>query len=191
MMPLRLIGLTALCGSVLLTTTACSSSEESPAESDQPQRQANIDLPPVPPLPLLDVPAEYPDGSRSIMGLLVDRDDLFQTQVEVSGVVTRIYECSEPLEDGEEWDPEDGPRPGCNYPHLFIADAMESPREIIVTGYDAAHYEPQLEVGLRYRFSGFYTVQSRGFTASEYGLIDADTIEGNGVEAPPPPEDAP
>lgn len=183
----------ASCALLALVVGCSSDKNDASGDAQQPAREANVNLPPVPDLPLLDVPRQYPDKTLSVMGLLIDRDKLLMQPVTVSALVVDIYACDIPADvdvgrtAGKGRDAKakaDEPRPGCLYPHFYIADAENSPRRILVTGYDAAHYEPQLQPMTRYRFSGTYSVQARGFSSSEQGLILVDTIEGSGITQP-------
>lgn len=167
-----------------LAIIGCSNASESrdDTEMEAPTNE-NVNLPPVPELPLLDIPREYEDGSLSVIGLMIERDEHMLEQVTVAGMVVKIYECD--AEDGAKEKGEDGLVEGCLYPHFYIADTPDSPKRILVTGYNAQHYEPQLQVMTRYRIHGTYSIQAHGFSSSETGLINADSIEGSGIEPPP------
>lgn len=173
----RFVALGALLGGA---TLACSNSDNGTAASSaEAPRNENVNLPPVPNLPLLDIPRTYPDGTHSVMGVLIDREQLLLSTITISGMVVDVYECEETGGAGDAG--EDGLRAGCLYPHFYIADTPDSPKRILVTGYNAAHYEPQLQPMTRYRFTGHYSVQARGFSSSENGLLSVDAIEGSGV----------
>lgn len=173
-----LIGLTAC-----LAIVGCANASESDdnAEIEAPTNE-NVQLPPVPELPLLDIPRQYDDGSLSVIGLLIERDEHMLDHVTVAGMVVDIYECDTGDKNVKKGD--DGLVEGCLYPHFYIADTPDSTKRILVTGYNASHYEPQLQVMTRYRVSGTYSIQASGFSSSETGLIVADVIEGSGVEPP-------
>lgn len=147
-------------------------------------REANIDLPPVPPLPLLDIPREYPDGTLSAMGLTLKRDENMAKKVAVSGIVVDKYVCETP-EDTRGRRGAAAPASPCLYPHFFLADSPTSTRRILITGYDSS-YESQLMENTRYTVRGLYTVQATGFQASEWGIIIPDAIEGSGIQQPAP-----
>ena len=141
---------------------------------------SNVNLPPIPPLPLLDIPREYPDGSLSVMGLTIARDANMAKKVRASGLVVERYECDEAASARGRSNPS---VEGCLYPHFYLADAPSSSRRILVTGYDSS-YESQLLENTRYTISGLYTVQASGFQASEWGIIVPDKIEGSGISQP-------
>lgn len=178
---------------LLVSTAACSSADEN-ANTGTPEapRHEKVQLPPVPALPLLDLPRTYADGSHSVMGVLIERDKLMLKTITVSGMIVDVYECEVPEEpsnarrsnDRSSEDENTDPRPGCLYPHFYVADTPDSPKRILVTGYDASHYEPQLQPMTRYRVTGHYSVQARGFSSSETGLLVADEIAGSGIVQP-------
>lgn len=178
MMRISALARFAVLGALLVgANVACSNSDNGAAAATaEAPRNENVNLPPVPDLPLLDIPRSYPDGTHSVMGVLIDREKLLLSTITISGMVVDVYECENPGDAGE-----DGLRAGCLYPHFYIADTPDSPKRILVTGYNAAHYEPQLQPMTRYRFTGHYSVQARGFSSSESGLLSVDTIEGSGV----------
>lgn len=166
-----------------LAIIGCSNATDDSADADiEAPTNENVNLPAVPALPLLDIPREYEDGSLSVIGLMIERDDHMLETVSVAGMVVEIYECE--AADGAKEKGEDGLVEGCLYPHFYIADTPDSPKRMLVTGYDAQHYEPQLQVMTRYRIHGTYSIQAHGFSSSETGLIVADAIEGSGIEAP-------
>src|SRR5690625_277627 len=149
----------------------------------------NVKLPPVPDLPLLDIPRVYDDRSLSVIGLMIDRDKYMLEEVTVSAMIVETYECehakdADKKSKGKKEAGSDGLVEGCLYPHFYIADTPDSPKKILVTGYNASHYEPQLQETTRYRFHGVYSIQASGFSSSESGLIIADRIEGSGLTQP-------
>lgn len=185
---------------VLLTLSGCDAlTPERPnlmVEPDVERPEPSVDLPPVPPLELLDLPRQYGDGSWSITGLLLQRETLRQADVRLTGVVQELYVCETPSVAAEEdagsvavetdvLPTRDTVPPGCLRPHLFIADSMQSTRRLLVTGYLALHWEPQLSVGQRVVVVGRYAQEARGFISTEEGLVIADGFEGDGLEPLP------
>lgn len=153
---------------------------------------ADVQLPPVPNLDLVDVPAVYDDGSRSVSGVLLNRDELQDTAMRVTGILQEIYVCDVPLDPdaGQAEEPEPGQparfrvRPGCLRPHVYIADSLRSGQRLLVTGYDPLVYEPQLRPGTKYTFDGVYVHQTRGFISTEDGLLVVTAITGEGIVLP-------
>lgn len=184
----RIISASLMSIAACFALVGCSDKADSDESADiEAPINENVKLPPVPELPLLDIPREYDDGSLSIIGLLIERDEHMLEQISVSGMVVKIYECENDDEKGTKGD--DGLIEGCLYPHFYIADTPDSPKRILVTGYNAQHYEPQLQLMTRYQFHGTYSVQAHGFSSSETGLIVADVIEGSGIQQPSSDDD--
>lgn len=147
---------------------------------------ADVQLPPVPSLELVDVPETYEDGSYSVSGLMLNRENLRNTPVRLTAILHSVYECDVPREegeDGEELAAEDRYeiRPGCLRPHMYFVDSLRGRQRMLATGYDAATYEPQVNPGQRYVVHGVYRQQTRGFISTEDGLMVVDEIEGEGV----------
>lgn len=182
---------------IAVATSACDdigqmlsgdSGQDSNASSDAPP--ANVDLPPVPRLDLLDIPAQYPDDSRSVIGAIQAKDELFGDTLTVKAILVELYQCDVPAaaDDDEnvaadaeqEEEALDPNRAGCLRPHLYLADTENSPRRLLATGYNHRLYDSQLEAGLRYTFTGSYREASAGFSSSD-GLLVVDKIEGNGL----------
>lgn len=184
---------------IAVATSACDdieqmlsgdNSQEANVQSDEPP--ANVNLPAVPRLDLLDIPAQYPDDSRSVIGAIQSKDDLFGETLTVKAILVDLYQCDVPAAaEGAEGDvaaadadhePEalDPNRAGCLRPHMYLADTENSPRRLLATGYDHRLYDSQLEAGLRYTFTGSYREASAGFSSSD-GLLVVDKIEGNGL----------
>ncbi len=166
-----------------------------PAPDDSHLPPARVNLPTVPRLDLLERPRTLADGSVTVAGLLLDRETIRDTDVHVTGIVQEIYRCEgeavAPDADAGSLAAPAAPaqaavtrRSGCLLPHLYIVDNMRSDDRMLVTGYDAELYEPQIEVGGRYVFEGRYTQRAPGFMSTEYGLLDARRITGDGIEDP-------
>jgi hypothetical protein len=181
-----------------------------PDESGLPPAQ--VDLPAVPPLDLLDTPPRHPDGSWSVSGLYLQRDALRDQDLRVTGIVRSIYRCDAEAEQVEgdlaelagsapidpDADPNDGGdgeevvvrpsrwRPGCRLPHMEIVDNLRADYQMLVVGYDADLYEPQMRPGARYVFEGRFARQAAGFMSTENGLLVVRTIEGEGIALPEP-----
>ncbi|TVQ98752.1 MAG: hypothetical protein EA398_12905 [Deltaproteobacteria bacterium] len=151
--------------------------EEEARQARIAELRTQIDLPEVPPLDALELPARMPDGSWSVAGILRNRGSLMDGDVEVSALLQELYVCEGATEDS---------RAGCLHPHFFIADSVRSPQRLLAAGHDI-RYEEQLEVGARYTFVGQYTQRTRGHVSTEDGLIVISEIRGENVE--PPPED--
>jgi len=188
----------AVCAALALCGAACVTEAPPPPDPRAGLRPAVVHLPPVPNLDIVDVPAVYDDGARSIAGIVRDRDALLGQPMRVTGVLHAVYVC-EVGEQGVEGeaaalaaDPDPGAtvavRPGCLRPHFHLVDNLRSRQRLLVTGYDAALYEPQLVPGNRYTVTGTYQQQTRGFISTEEGLLVATAIAGDGVVVPPPAE---
>jgi hypothetical protein len=157
---------------------------------------ADVQLPPVPNLDLVDVPPTYDDGSYSVQGLMLSREDTMDQTLRVTGILQEVYTCAEggvgvEGEAGElavPNEPEDefAVRAGCLRPHLYFVDHLRARNRLLVTGYDHAIYEPQITPGLRYTVVGLYSQQTRGFISTEDGLLIAAAIEGDGIVLPEP-----
>lgn len=169
---------------------------------------ASVDLPAVPPLELLDMPAQHPDGSWSVSGLLLNRDALRDSEITLTAIVKTIYQCDAPVVgvEGELAElaagtggaaptaagGEAAPRPnrfrtGCRMPHMHVVDNLRADYAMLIVGYDADFYETQMRPGGRYVFSGRYAQQSSGFMSTEEGLVVARVIDGEGIVHPPEP----
>ena len=178
---------------VTLSLSACSNSEEI-IEEDLPP--VEVDLPEVPALELLDTAHTYEDGSYSIIGLRLNKEELFERMLSVSAIVDEIYTCEsvteqlaarllQPLD--EEGEPVEINRAGCLFPHIYVVDNLRSEQRFLIVGYDWEHFEPQLTIGQRYSFHGTYTQRARGHMSSEYGLLVTNDITGEGIVPVPPP----
>ncbi len=155
---------------------------------------ADVQLPPVPNLDLVDVPATYDDGSYSVSGLMLKRAEMRGMPTRVTGILHSIYACEEGergiegevaelADPGTEQD-EFEVRPGCLRPHMLFVDNLRSRQRLLVTGYDASVYEPQMTPGRRYVVHGTYDQQTRGFISTEDGLIVTTLIEGDDIVMP-------
>lgn len=187
----RTVSVVLLSAAALAGTVGCSKDGAAPElDAAEAPTNENVKLPPVPELPLLDIPRAYDDGSLSVIGLLIDRDKHMLDEVTVSAMITEIYTCEEAekldarTRNKKKKESRDGLIEGCLYPHFYIADTPDSPKRILVTGYNASHYEPQLQETTRYRIKGTYSIQASGFSSSESGLIIADRLEGSGLTQP-------
>ena len=157
---------------------------------------ADVQLPPVPNLELIDVPPTYDDGSYSVQGLILNRTEAMDQMIRVTGILQEVYECEvgtigvegEAGELAVPVEPEDdfAVRPGCLRPHLYLVDHLRARQRLLVTGYEHEVYEPQIRPGMRYTAVGMYAQQTRGFISTEDGLLVASAIDGDGIVVPPP-----
>lgn len=156
---------------------------------------AQVALPPVPPLTILDIPRTYDDGSYSISGLMLSREALREEELQVTGIVSEIYQCEGSSRSVEGEIAALAALPdepiarvtsdvGCKMPHLYIVDSLRSSQRLLITGYEAELWEPQLKPGTRYRFDGTYSQRAPGFLSTEYGLLLAENMEGSGLYGP-------
>jgi hypothetical protein len=166
---------------------------------------AVVDLPAVPALELLDQPARYADETWSVSGLYLQRDFLRGQDLQVTAIVRSIYRCDADAAEVEgdlaefagvqsdaAVDPEEAAevvrpsrwRAGCRLPHMLVVDHLRSEFQLLVVGYDADHYEPQLRPGARYVFEGRFAQQAPGFLSTEDGLLVVRAVHGDGVEPP-------
>ncbi len=190
--------LLSLCIAAISLSTGCDqlmpgSEATATSSDDDGLPPARVELPPVPSLEMLDADRQYDDGSYSVIGVILDRNELRGRQLAITGIVDSIYVCPTapiPVAEGEEPGPEnEGTRAGCLLPHIYIRDSARSSRRMLVAGYNAELYEPQLSVGGRYRFDGEYSERTRGFTSTEFGLLVASQISGSGVVQELPTEE--
>jgi hypothetical protein len=163
--------------------------------SDEGLPPAEVLLPPTPPLTVLDVPRTWTDGSWSVSGLMLAREQLREEEVAVTALVHTIYRCARENDaiEGEAAalaiDPEIEPTAttregGCMLPHLYLVDSLRSPQRLLVTGYAHRHWEPQLRPGSRVTVHGLFSQRAAGFVSTEYGLIRASRFEGEGLTEP-------
>ena len=179
---------------------------EEPASEEENLPPANVNLPEVPPLELLDIDHQYDDESWSVIGIYLNREDLRGQTISLTAVVDEVYVCDSVQaqldartngEAGALRAPAEGEdvleinRAGCLRPHFYVRDNMRSPQRMLVVGYEWEHYEPQLVVGTRLTYTGRYAQQAHGHTSPEYGLIVADEITGPGILPPPDPNAIP
>ncbi len=165
-----------------------------PEVADEGLAPAQVALPPVPPLTILDVPRTYPNGAYSISGLMLAREALRDEPVKVMGIIASIYECQERREriealatlaevNGGEPVANGVSDAGCLMPHFYIVDSVRSPQRLLITDYDPSIWEHQLKVGNRYLFEGTYAQRAPGFTSTEDGLLTLESIEGSGIHS--------
>lgn len=183
----RVGGTLTLLACVALLSGACDAlTPEAPdlrVAPDVERPEPDVQLPPVPSLQMVDVPPLYEDGAFSIAGLFLEQETHMDREVVVRGVVREVYACEvEPPADHEEGEVV----PGCHQPHIRVGDSPNATRDVLVTGYDAQHWEPQFQPGMELTIMGRYQQQARGFISPEDGLIVTDSFLGEGLTAPEP-----
>lgn len=146
--------------------------EEEARQARLSELRAQVDLPAVPPLERLQMPERMPDGSWSVAGLLANRADLMDSEVELTALLREVYECDRP--EGSE------SRDGCFRAHFFVADTLRTPQRLLAVGYDE-RYEEQLSEGERYTLVGRYTRTHTGHVSTEDGLIVVQEIRGENI----------
>ncbi len=163
-----------------------------PEVADDGLAPAQVSLPAVPPLTILDHPRTYDNGSYSVSGLMLARDALRDESLSVTGIISSVYACQGQQQDDlvevdvsalpvGEAVPSNPSMVGCNLPHFYVVDNVRSNQRLLVTDYDPTVWEPQLRVGNRYLFRGQFTQRARGFTSTEHGLLRLEAAEGSGI----------
>ena len=101
------------------------------AKSEVKESKIQLDLPAV---PTFEMPSPHPDGTHSVREMRLRGRKLFETDVEIKGFVTWIYDCAAELKTPEMTDKdvqkimEENPDK-CNRPHFFLGDTGDTESE--------------------------------------------------------------
>ena len=169
--------------------TACDEPEEKLMKHEQIKGKVPVKLPSVPHMPMLEITKKYQDGALSVTGTIRYKIEFMDKPMRVRGTVTKKYICpyrdtdafltSEELKKKYRKKKKPAPDPDtplCKEPHLFINDAQEDSKTLLVIGYPILD-EPKFEEGETYTFVGHYTTIAMGFANPEDGLILLEKIE--------------
>lgn len=163
---------------LLLASAACEPSspeapiDEFPPDDDLPQ--AVVDLPAPPPDSAFEIQQTNDDGSLRVEGLVGHRDQYFDSDVEVRGVIAEII--------GDDCDPSHPQIDSCPTLHLEIRDHIDDSLGLYVVGFDDAFLRrARLREGQEYLFSGTYTDMAHDFPSTRDGLIDLHSVDDHDV----------
>ncbi len=162
---------------ILALTSGCEpdgqSLEEDPLAPDPDLPEAVVDLPSPPPESAFEIREHNDDGSLRVEGLVANRDNYINNEVEVRGVVASIrgHDCTP-----------GGPE-RCPRPHLLIRDHADDNLEMMVVGYENPFLRTaSIEEGEDFLFRGTYTHSAHDFPSSEIGLIDLAAVDDHELE---------
>ncbi len=139
--------------------------QEFPPDPDLPE--AVVDLPSPPPATAFEIQEFNDDGSLRVEGLISNRDQYLDDEVEVRATVAEII--------GHGCDPTAG---RCPRNRIFIRDHIDDDLELRVVGYvDEFIDDVEIEEGEEYLFQGTYLQESDGFVSTENGLISLSAVD--------------
>lgn len=147
--------------------------DEFPPDPDLPA--AVVELPTPPPASAFEIREFNDDGSMRVEGLITNRDQYMQEEVQVRGVVTEIEgDC----------DPGEARRRGetCLSPHLFIRDHADDDLRLTVVGYSNDFLRrARIREGEEYLFAGTYKDAAHGFFSAQDGLLELTSVDERDV----------
>ena len=159
---------------LVLGLAACNgSSDVKPEKSEEDPNlpPPNVSLPDPPPASAYQIPEKNPDGTLRIEGLIHNKENYLEQQVELKGIIVRM---------SQECDPKKAKKAGeeCPEPNLFIRDAPDAELILRVVGYKPEYIKKaELEEGQERRFKGTYQKVAQGFVATEDGLLLLDFVD--------------
>ncbi len=141
-------------------------SDEFPPDPDLPE--AVVDLPSPPPESAFEIREFNDDGSLRVEGLIGNRDQYLEEDVEVRGFISRF--------EGDDCEP-GGDEP-CPKPHFFIRDHPDDDLEMMVVGYENELIaSANLAEDEEFLFGGLYEQTAGGFVSSEMGLLELASVD--------------
>ncbi len=142
-----------------------------------------------------DVPDPHPDGTHSVREMRLRSKKFLDSQVEIKGFVTWIYDCAAEIRGPDESEKEARKRIEkdptlCQRPHFFLGDTPETPSERSIWVVDVPRplrYDerrtmtrseraqlpkvPKIRTGDEVVVTGNWSLQSPGGFTSSYGLL--------------------
>ena len=147
--------------------------DEDPLAPDPDLPEAVVDLPSPPPESAFEIREHNDDGSLRVEGLVANRDNYINDEVEVRGVVVEIK--------GRDCTP--GGDDFCPRPHFFIRDEADDNLEMAVVGYENPFLRTAgIQEGQDFLFRGTYTHSAHGYPSSEIGLIDLAAVDDHELD---------
>ncbi len=146
-----------------------------------------VELPAKPNLDqVLNAPRVHPDGTLTVMGLILDRNKYLGNPVQVRGIVRDASPDCPFLTDPamKEYRPKKGERRPrtCKSVHVTIADGTLSPKALTLVAYHP-YFHPHFKAGQEIVVKGNYDVQGAGFVQPRDGLVVVEEILNLAVDA--------
>jgi hypothetical protein len=172
---------------------------EDPLKGPKPEiAQATVTLA-LPEAPAFDIPGPHPDGTHSVREMRLKSSKLLNTEVQIKGFVTWIYDCVAEMQGPDDSAAEtrkkvEADPTMCQRPHFFLGDTpdtsgersiwvVEIPRKLrpdevrLLSRQERANQPkvPDLNIGDEVIVTGSWTQQSpSGFAKSEGLLVYKD-----------------
>ena len=161
---------------LLSVAAGCDEGAEATATETSTLPPPVVDLPEPPPAEAFVIQEKNDDGTLRVEGMIENQENHLEKPVRVKGVIVKMSEACDPKKAKEE-----GKR--CDDPHLYINDAPDSRKALVVVGYPEDYIEKaKLEPGAEPRiFEGTYQKVAQGFAATEDGLLLLDAVDGTAV----------
>jgi len=135
----------------------------------------SVSLPGVPGDEAFTIKERNDDGTFRVIGLIENKDNYLQKQVEVSALVSQISENCDPGKAAKEGQT-------CPEPFLVIKDGDDADEQMLVVGFQhEVLKKAKVKLGEVASLKGTYVMDSQGFSATETGLIVLDEIGGVSV----------
>lgn len=174
---------TLLLGVLLIS---CGGEEEAPKKHEKASAKVPVELPPKPNLDsILGAPRTLPDGSMTVTGLILDKNQHFGQRLKVRGVVRDVSPDCPFLTDPAE--KENRPKLGgykrmCKSVYLTIADNPVHPKELLLVEYNP-YLHPHLKPGDEIIAYGLYDIKGAGFVRPKDGLMVVEDVLNLAVDA--------
>lgn len=172
-------------------------------EPEVVQTTVNLDLPEV---PAFDIPAPHPDGTHTVREMRLKSSKLLNTEVQIKGFVTWIYDCVAELQGPDDDVKEIRKRiqedpTVCQRPHFFLGDTpdtsgersvwvVEVPRRLradevrLLSRQERANLPkvPDIEIGDEVIVTGLWNRESPSGFANSDGLLIYKDLENLSAE---------
>jgi len=172
-----------LLGALLVS---CGGENEAPKKHEKAEAKVPVDLPAKPNLDsILGAPRALPDGSMTVTGLILDKNQHFGQRLKVRGVVRDISPDCPFLTDPAEKD--NRPKLGgykrmCKSVYITIADNPVHPKELLLVEYNP-YFHPHLKPGDEIIAYGLYDIKGAGFVRPKDGLLVVEDVLNLAVDA--------
>jgi len=157
----------------------CGPEEEEITKHEQKSGKVPVDLPAKPNLEsILGADKTLPDGSMTVIGLILDRSNYFGKQVQVRGIVREASLDCPFLTDPTYEKPKEGEREQlrkCEGLYVTIADNPTHPKELVLVQYNP-YLHPHLEPGTEIVAKGIYDTHGAGFIRPRDGLVVVEEV---------------
>ncbi len=144
-------------------------------EQNEEESKGTVSLPPAPAPADFVIKEKNDDGTLRVLGIIEYKDKYLEKQVTLTAHIASV---------SPECDPAEAKKTNakCDEPNMIIMDDPDADARLLVVGFEHAILKKKkIAEGETHTLAGTYKTMALGFTDTESGVLQLESIDGNAV----------